>query len=400
MPMKSTDTKGAATSPNGAQRTRHSDRLPRAKYIRDQQAWEYCLAQLRQEPRLAIDLEANSMFAYQERICLIQISTPTADYIIDPLAVPDLSGLGDLMVEPAVEKVFHAAEYDLLLMTREHGWELNNLFDTMWAARILGYSKLGLASLLEQFFGITLSKRYQKSDWCKRPLEDAQLAYAQTDTHYLLDLRDKLDEALQQTGHLAEAEELFAEQTLARPASNGFDPDGFWGLHGAYDLSPQQRAVLQAVYAFRDAEAQRRDVPHFKVFSDRTMLALAETMPRDTDELLRIDGLARSRNQRTLRRLLDVITAAREADPPPRPHRSPRPPDEVLSRYDILHTWRKETARSRGVESDVILSRDALWAIAQANPHSVAELAELHALGPWRFETYADSIVQVLSDSV
>jgi ribonuclease D len=379
--------------------TQRPDQLPRAKYIRDQQAWDHCLAQLQQEPRLAIDLEANSMFAYQERICLIQISTLTTDYIIDPLAVPDLSGLGELMADPSVEKVFHAAEYDLTLMTREHGWDLNNLFDTMWAARILGYSKLGLASLLEQFYGIKLSKRYQKSDWCKRPLEDAQLAYAQTDTHYLLDLRDTLDTEIRRAGHQVEAAELFAEQTMARPPGNGFDADGFWGVHGAYDLSPQQRSVLRAVYSFRDEEAQRRDVPHFKVFNDRTMVAIAEAMPQDIDELLGVDGLARSHNQRYLRRLLEVIAEARDAAPPKRPKKSTRPPDSVLTRYDTLHTWRKDTARARGVESDVILSRDALWAIAHANPKSHEALADLGVLGPWRFDAYSDSILQTLANS-
>lgn len=371
--------------------------LPRPKHIRDQQAWEHCLAQLRREPRLAVDLEANSMFAYQERICLIQISTPTTDYIIDPLTIPDLSGLGEIMADPAVEKVFHAAEYDLIMMTRDYGWELNNLFDTMWAARILGSAQLGLASLLEQHFNVKMSKRFQRSDWSKRPLQEAQLAYAQADTHFLLELRDLLDEAIRREGKSAEAAELFAEQSTVRPTNGGFDPEGFWSINGAYDLSPQQRAVLTALYTLRDEEARRRDVPHFKVYSDRTLLALADAMPTDAAALRAVDGIPGGRNQRFQRQLLEVITAARTAEPPPRPKRSPRPPDEVLNRYDALHTWRKETARTRGVESDVILSREALWAIAHDNPASIDELAALNVLGPWRLSAYAAGIMQVLT---
>lgn len=372
-------------------------KLPRARYIRDQQAWDHCLQQLRLEPRLAIDLEANSMFAYRERVCLIQISTPAADYIIDPLAIPDLGGLGELMADPAIEKVFHAVEYDLLLMTRDYGWELNNLFDTMWAARILGFAKLGLASLLEQFFGLSLSKRFQKSDWCRRPLDEAQLAYAQTDTHYLLELRDVLEEQLISAGKQAQAVEIFREQTHARPVEVGFDPEGYWNLQGVYDLSPQQRSVLRALYAFRDQEAQRRDVPLFKVISDRSLMALAEAMPSTRHALLALDGVIGSRNQRLQQQLLDLIATARTEEPPRRPKKAARPPDSVLSRYDALHTWRKETAREQGVESDVISSRDALWAIAQANPRSRADMAALDVLGPWRFKTYADAILQVLN---
>ena len=394
--MKSTDTTANKGSGNNHPAP---DKLPRAKYIRDQQAWDHCLEQLRQEPRLAIDLEANSMFAYRERVCLIQISTPTADYIVDPLAIPNLDGLGEIMADPAIEKVFHAVEYDLLLMTREYGWELNNLFDTMWAARILGYSKLGLASLLERFFGLSLSKRFQKSDWCKRPLEDAQLAYAQTDTHYLLELRDILEAQLISEGKWTQAEELFAEQTQARATAGGFDPDGFWNLNGAYDLSPEQLSVLRSLYAFRDDEAQRRDVPHFKVFNDRTLMALAEAMPRTSNELMDIDGIARGRNHRTQQKLLGIIATAREEEPPKRPKKSTRPPDSVLNRYDTLHTWRKETAREKGVESDVVASRDALWTIAQSNPQSLDEMASLNVFGPWRFEAYASLILQVLQES-
>jgi ribonuclease D len=371
--------------------------LPRAKTIRDQQAWDHCLEQLRREQRLAIDLEANSMFAYQEQVCLIQISTPSTDYIIDPLTVPDLSGLGELMADASVEKVFHAAEYDLLLMTRQYGWSLNNLFDTMWAARILGYAQLGLASLLERYFNVHMSKRFQKSDWCKRPLQDDQLAYAQTDTHFLLELRDILEEALSREGKLDEAAELFAEQTQARPANGGFDSEGFWGINGAYDLNPQQQAVLRAAYIFRDEEAQRRDVPHFKVLNDRALLALAQTMPGDAATLQEIDGIARGRNQRFQRQLLDVISSARDDEPPQRPKRSPRLPERIINRYDAMHTWRKETARERGVESDVILSRDALWAIAHNNPKTVDELAALEVMGPWRLATYAPSILRALS---
>ena len=144
--------------------------LPPYKLITTTIEWEKCLAKIQAETQVMIDLEANSMFAYREQICLIQISIPEQDYIIDPTKGIDLSGLGDIITDPLVEKVFHAGEYDMFLLKRQHGWQLNNLFDTMWAARILGYEKYGLAGLLNTLYGIELDKKYQRSDWCKRPL--------------------------------------------------------------------------------------------------------------------------------------------------------------------------------------------------------------------------------------
>ena len=365
-------------------------------YIASQSAWESCYRDLRATPRLAIDLEANSMFAYQERVCLIQISTASSDYIIDPVRRIDLSGLGAIIADPAVEKVFHAAEYDLILMRRDYGWHLNNLFDTMWAVRILGYTQMGLANLLEKFFGVTNSKRYQKANWCKRPLSTAELAYAQKDTHYLLPLRDILMTELEAGGHAAEAEEIFLEQSRVRIPNNGFDPDGFWSINGAFDLSPEQQSALRAVYLYRDREAKRRNIPHFKVVGDRTLLELAARMPSRLSDLDDIHGMSGGQQQRYGYAILDLIAGSRELPPPQPPKRTPRPPDAVLNRYDRLHRWRKTRAQARGVESDVIVGREALWAIAQANPQSLADLQALDVLGPWRLATYGEEIMRLL----
>jgi len=344
------------------------------------------------------------MFAYRERVCLIQITIPGQDFIIDPLAVDDMSGLGELIHDAAVEKIFHAAEYDLILLKRDYGWQLHNLFDTMWAARILGYTQVGLASLLEQFFQVKLNKHQQKSNWCQRPLSPAQLAYAHFDTHYLPDLRDRLDAELRTKGFGEEAAEIFVEQAEIRLPDNGFDPEGFWGINGVGDLSPAGQATARALYIYRNQEAKQRNLPLFKVFGDRTLIELArnfvppEVKPkaaaRSNGE--RIHGMAHGQVQRYGQRLLDVIRESRHAPPPTPPTRSKRPPESVLNRYDRLHTWRKERGRARGVESDVIIGREALWTIAHAHPKTTAELEALSVLGPWRFQTYAADILNVL----
>ena len=370
--------------------------LPPFHWVANEAAWRACLAALRAVPRLAIDLEANSMYAYTERACLIQISTADADFILDPLANLDLSGLGDIIADPAVEKVFHAAEYDLILLRRDYDWHLHNLFDTMWAARILGYKQFGLAGMLEGAFGLRLSKRFQKANWCHRPLSAGELAYAQKDTHYLLALRDRLAAELEARGLLAEALETFAEQSRVKMPHNGFDPDAFWNINGVFDLAPAQQAALKALYVYRDREARRRNAPHFKVLSDQTLMELATRLPARLSEMDAIHGMTIGQQQRYGRPILGLIAEARQAPAPQPPPRPPRLPDAVLIRYDKLHRWRKARAQARGVESDVIISRDALWAIAQANPRTLDELAALNALGPYRLGQYGEEIIKQL----
>jgi len=134
---------------------------------------------------LAVDTESNSLYAYQEQVCLIQFSTREKDYLIDSLVMPDLSELAPIFQSNEILKVFHAAEYDLICLFRDYGFRFNYLFDTMIAARTLGYQKIGLGSLLEKFFVIQMNKKYQRANWGKRPLKPDMLEYARLDSHYL-----------------------------------------------------------------------------------------------------------------------------------------------------------------------------------------------------------------------
>ena len=158
---------------------------------------------LTRQPVVAVDTESNSLYAYREQVCLIQFSTPREDYLVDPLAIRDLSLLGPLFADPKIEKIFHAAEYDLICLERDFEFRFANLFDTMMAARILGREELGLGALLEQEFGVVLDKRYQRANWGQRPLPADLLAYARLDTHYLIQLRQRLHDELSWQGTVA-----------------------------------------------------------------------------------------------------------------------------------------------------------------------------------------------------
>lgn len=375
-------------------------KLPPFKFVKNTVQWQDCLGQLQGEPRLAIDLESNSLFAYRESVCLIQISIPNQDFIIDPTCKIDLEALGELVANPRVEKIFHAAEYDLILLKRQYGWCLQNLFDTMWAARILGYERFGLASLLEDIFKIKLNKKYQRSNWCKRPLVPEQLAYAQHDTHFLFRLRDYLANEIQDNGRWEEARETFAQQSEIILTETDFDPESFWSINGVRDLNKRQQAILKALNIFRDQEAQRRNKPLFKIINDRTLLALAQNMPTNHQQIAQVHGMTKGQIRRYGRQVLAVIHEANHDPYPVYPnHKNKRHPDEVISRYEKLRQWRKQRAVKRGVESDVILSRSALWEIAQNNPQNNEELCRLKTVGSWRCSTYGDEILGILNHS-
>jgi ribonuclease D len=250
--------------------------------------------------------------------------------------------------------------------------------------------------MIDELFGVQLDKRFQRTNWGKRPLSSAQLAYAQRDTHYLFRLREYLLQKLEAAGLRQEAREIFAEQTKVKLPDTIFSPDDFWSINGVRQLSRPSQAVLKALNIYRDKEARKRDLPLFKVLGNKTLLEIAAQLPQDEWQLGGIRGMSRAQLQRYGRQILRII-AQEQKGPYPRPlQRPPRLPDDVMERYEQLHQWRKERGAARGVDSDVIMSRDALWAIAHANPQSEAELAALPEVGTWRLQSYGLEIIALL----
>ena len=259
---------------------------------------------LRAETVIAIDTESNSFHVYRERICLLQISTRAADYIVDPLAV-DVGPLGATLCDGR-ETVLHGADYDVRCLKREYGWRFPRLFDTMAAARRLGHPGLGLSALVEANFGVKLCKSFQRSDWGRRPLTREQLAYAALDTHYLLPLHERLAAALaaRSAGEVARRE--FDQIAAVEPRDRVFDPEGYRRVKGANELDLAGRAVLRTLYVAREERARAADRPPFKVIADATLVEIAHRRPRCPAELARLPGVTPS----VLRRMGDAILAA------------------------------------------------------------------------------------------
>lgn len=354
------------------------------------------LSILNKTPVIAVDTEGDSLYSYFEKVCLVQISANQTDYIIDPLAV-DITPLGPIFSNPHIEKIFHAAEYDIACLNRDYGFVFDAVFDTMIAARILGWPKCGLGNILKNSFQVKLNKRFQQYNWGRRPLADKARQYARMDTHYLHQLRELQIEKLETGSRLREARAAFKRVTRARVSAKVFNPNDFWRIRGAKSLKPEQQAILKALYTFRDSRARYADRPPFKIMTDSTMIYLAKNPPTTIENLKKSKGLNAGLVNRYGKQ---ILVALNKNHPEPTPKRSNnhkyRLNDKVITRYEHLRNWRNEVAQKRGVEPDVILSNGVLKAIAQSNPVNQRQLEDNNLLGHWQLETYGQVIIKEL----
>lgn len=351
---------------------------------------------LKRQPRLAVDTEANSLHAYHEKVCLLQISTPDQDYLLDPLAVPDLSPLAPIFADPHIEKVFHAAEYDLLGLRRDFGIEVRTIFDTWQAARLVGYRQVGLNALLTTHFGLQVDKRCQKADWARRPLPPDWKEYARLDTHYLLPLRDILHAELQACDRLAWAQEEFTR--LTRPKKKCAITLPIWQrLNGAQGLDEHRLAVLKELCLWREREARLLNQPVFKILGEQTLVNLARCTPQTPGELSEA-GLTPHQIRRFGQGILEAVQRGLQSPPLARTYPA-RPDQDYLDRLERLRHWRQTVSKRLGVESDLILPRELLLAIAKRAPRSYEELAAIMPDSYWRLEHFGPDILRLLEQN-
>lgn len=359
-------------------------------------AFAEMLNDVRGEPIVAIDTESDSLYRYYHKVCLVQISTARVDYLVDPLRIPDIAPLGLIFVDPGVEKVFHAAENDILLLQRDFGFRVVAVFDTMLAARILGKPKVSLAGLLDERYGIELDKRMQLTDWGHRPLTPKQLSYARLDTHFLLPLRGMLETELRDAGRWREAQEAFAALLHVSYVEKPFDPEGFWRNREARNLSPMELAALKELYLWRDQQSRSWNRPPFKVLSDEMLVRLSREQPRQPADLPFDARQAREFGPAILAAIARAQTAPVPA-PPVRPQNGDgRPDPATLNRYDRLREWRTRRASERGVEADVVLTNQVLMSIARAAPVNLSQLSALGVMGAWKLEEYGPELLHAL----
>lgn len=349
---------------------------------------------LSREKCIAVDTEANSLHAYRERVCLIQFSTAESDYLVDPLALDDLTYLAPIFADARIEKIFHASEYDLLGLHRDFDFVFANIFDTMLAARTLGYTAIGLGSLLAEKFGLDIDKHNQKADWGQRPLPAQLVDYARLDTHYLVALRELLEAELHAKGRWELAHEDFTRCCYINGNNHHEGRKPWERVSGHRDLDPRQQTILNELCLVREKIAERLDRPVFKVMGDTILIEAARTAPQSLEELSAL-RMSEKQLQRYGKTVLDAIQRGLNAALV-RPSVPPRQPNAVINRLHRLKGWRKDKAKELEVESDVILPRVYLHAIAEKNPRSRQALAQVMDEAPWRAEHFGPEILKAL----
>lgn len=361
-------------------------------------ALEQAVSRMSGEPLLAWDLEADSMHHYREKVCLLQISTPTENLVIDPLAGLDLSPLAPILANPAIRKVFHGADYDVRMLHHDFGMTITNLFDTMIACQFLGEPEVGLAAMLRKRFGVELDKKYQQADWTRRPLPPEMIDYAAKDTTLLPELCRQLEGELQAKGRLSWVLEECDLLTQVRMTERG-DESLFLRFKGAARMTPPTLAVLEELLRFREQEAERRDVPPFKVLGTETIRELAERKPAAAADLAGISGLSPRLVERYGKQLLAVIARGVKV-PAARQPRFPRErrPERTRAqeqRLKALKGWREKTAGLLGVSGGVLVNNRTLEVIADLGPVSREDLSTASGLKGWQAEVLGEALLEV-----
>ncbi len=357
------------------------------------------------EPVVAFDTEADSFYHYFDKTCLVQVATRKNVWLIDPLTIegPEkLAPLGKVLRAPKVQKVFHAAEYDIFVLKREFDFKFKNLFDTMISAQLLGYPGLGLAALVKRHFNIELPKDEQRSDWSQRPLRIQQLDYAAADVIHLIELAEILTDALKHANRLEWAQEEFELLTQREWPERQFDKLGYLKIKGARTLDPTALAILRELFLMRDKKAREIDRPSFKVLGNRTMLEIVESKPRSLDALRKIKGITEFILRRSGDSILEAIEVGlhKPHGPIPKinnstPHRK-RMDRQAERRFEELKRWRTGCAGRVQLDPGVLCPNAALEAIAIRNPKQKQDLSELPELKQWFVSEFGEHILDVL----
>jgi ribonuclease D len=358
---------------------------------------------------IALDSESDSLHHHREKVCLVQVADAQGHaWLIDPLARPDLGPLGRIVADPAVVKVLHGADYDVVTMKRDFGFTFAGVFDTMIAARFLGLPAVGLQALARAELGVELSKDSQRDDWSVRPLTPRQEQYALADVQHLLVLYQRLEARLRETGRLSWVQEE-CEAVTGLPPSRRRQSDDFLGVKGARRLSPRQLAALRELYAWRESVAVRTDVPSFRIIGNDALLAIAQGLPGDAPALEKLRGLAPEMKPVPVRivrlhaaALLAAVERAAalpEAELPRFPPAPPRPQvDEATRRrVDVLKAWRVKKAAALAVDVSVVLPQRLLDKVAEAVPRTREELSAIEGLRRWRVAEFADELIALVS---
>jgi ribonuclease D len=360
-------------------------------YVRDRAALEILIERIGAAEKIAVDTEADSLHNYFEKVCLIQLSLAGQHYIVDPLRELDLTRFLEALAEKPL--IVHGGDYDLRMMRASMGYRpRGEVFDTMIAAQLLGMEQIGLAALIERFFGIAIGKEGQKSDWSRRPLSEKQLRYAVNDTRFLDELAARLHGELRERGRVDWHRESCRAMVQSSGRDISRDTEEAWRIKGSGRLSRRQLAYLREIWRWRDQHARRANVPPFKVFGNEQIfevLLWAESHPGVP--LQQGPKLPRNIVGARLITLEEALTRAAGMSPAQWPERIKHDRDPALSNRckEQINALRAECgrmAKELNIAASTLAPRAALEAIAGSEARTVDEIMKNGGLLRWQAE--------------
>lgn len=365
-------------------------------YVTDTESLRALVAQLRSAKFVAIDTEFMRERTYYARLCLVQLGNDDISAIVDPLVIDDLSPLLDLLTDPDVVKIFHAGSQDMEIFYRLCGCAAAPVFDTQVAATLAGFpQQVGYGALVKELLGVALDKGDTYTDWSRRPLSATQVEYALNDVRYLPEVHRRLVAALEGEGRLSWLAADFAH--IEDPATYEVIPENLWRrVKRVSSLNRRQMAVAREVTAWRELEAQRRDVPKRWILGDESIIEIARRVPVTAEDVSAIRGVSDKTGKSAQRGVAEAVIrgmAVPEAELPSISKRK-RPAGDIDGAVDLMIALVRARARERGVAMPLLAGRDDLERLA-AGEREASPLLE-----GWRREMVGDELVRLLDGAL
>ncbi len=375
------------------------------KYIDDQKRLDEAAKHIQASSWAAVDTEADSLHHYAEKLSLVQISIAQEDFVIDPLAGLDLVPLLGALTEKLL--IFQAADSDIRLLKKVYPFKPREIFDTMIAAQILGYPKMGLVDLAERHCGLRLSKAEQKADWSKRPLGEKLLTYAANDTHYLKPIRDVMETELKELGRLEWHRQQCAKllQMLESLKPQEFDASLDWQIKGSKDLKGKALTVLRELWLWREALAKERDKPPFKILNSEYLVQIAkwtDTHPNeDIGQWKEAPRNIRGEHREAVNRLIQNVQTL-----PPAEYRLPERTkfrkkwtDLESKQLALLKSAREKLALDLKIHASLIATNAVLEALAVAKPKDLDQMKKTDLMLPWQVDVAGEAFLPVFTSA-
>ncbi len=354
-------------------------------------------------PWASVDCEADSLHHYVEKLCLIQISVPDHDFVVDPLAGADLTPIMTAMSPKPLN--LHGADFDIRMIRRFHGFRSTaHIFDTMIAAQLLGYDHQGYADLVERHCGEKLSKSSQKADWSRRPLDEKMLDYAVKDTHYLNPVKLQMEAELRELGRFewhrqwcARLLNALMNETDAPREETGRE----WQVKGCRELSGKALTYLRELWYWRDKEARRRDRPSFKILNTEYLIEIAKWAVANPGTDAGMMPKAPSNVRHELREPINA--ALKRADAQPQAFvtqergkfERKRWTNDDAKRFLQLKDERQALGNEFKLQPSLLGTNAALEILASGAPKTREEVEKLDCLMPWQIDLWEERLYKI-----